>query len=71
MTIIIRRTDVEVALNKSVPEIPSKSRSLYLVGDGDFCGMGIENILPSEKIGDALPPALESKPFLLSISLFI
>ena len=33
--------------------------------------MGIENNLPSLSIGEALPPAFESKPFLLKIILFI
>jgi len=55
----------------SLPDIPLKNRSLYFVGDSWFCGIGIEKILPSLKIGDGLPPNFESKPFLLKIILFI
>ena len=48
----------------------SNFKSEYLKGDFSFCGMGKENILPSFKIGEGPPPALESKPLRLKISLF-
>ena len=50
-------------------------KHLILFSDFLICSpyvlMVIENNLPSLSIGEALPPAFESKPFLLKIILFI
>ena len=61
----------EDSFSKSFPDTPLNNKSLYLLGDGDFCGIGIEKILPLSNMGDATPPAEESKPFLLKIILLI
>ena len=63
--------ETEASLRAVFPDIPWTSKSEYLWGDGTFDGIGIEKIVSSENIGEAVFPELESNPFRLKIILLI